>query len=269
MTGFGDRPSSPNVQALDRALDAQFGSGDPNLADNLFAIVDALDSSPALRRALTNPNAPAAARQHVLRGLLEGKVGEPALQVGVEGVGLRWNGGRILADALEREGVRAVLRGAGDQLDSAEDDLFRFARMVDGTPDLRTALADRTRSVADRQALVTSLLDGKANPAAVRLAQRAVSARERTFALTLQRYVEDAARLRASTIATVRVARELDAEQLERLRAALSRQGGQPITIQQIVDPSVIGGVRVELGGEVIEGSVSGRLDDARRQLGA
>ena len=34
-----------------------------------------------------------------------------------------------------------------------------------------------------------------------------------------------------------------------------------------IVDPEVIGGIRVEIGDDVIDGTVSNRLHDARRQL--
>ena len=59
----------------------------------------------------------------------------------------------------------------------------------------------------------------------------------------------------------------LTADQAERLRAALSRQVGREVTLQVDIDPAVIGGVRVRLGDEVIEGTVAGRLAAAERQL--
>ena len=34
-----------------------------------------------------------------------------------------------------------------------------------------------------------------------------------------------------------------------------------------VVDPEVIGGISVEIGDDVIDGTVSSRLDDARRRL--
>jgi F-type H+-transporting ATPase subunit delta len=34
-----------------------------------------------------------------------------------------------------------------------------------------------------------------------------------------------------------------------------------------VVDPEVIGGVRVEIGDDIIDGTVVSRLDDARRRL--
>ena len=66
-------------------------------------------------------------------------------------------------------------------------------------------------------------------------------------------------------VATVRVARPLTEEQTTRLQAALSRQAGRDVFLQVVLDPQIVGGVRVELGDEVIEGSVAARLAEARR----
>ena len=46
-----------------------------------------------------------------------------------------------------------------------------------------------------------------------------------------------------------------------------SEQYGRPVHLNLVVDPSVLGGVSVEIGDDVIDGTVSSRLDDARRRL--
>ena len=92
-----------------------------------------------------------------------------------------------------------------------------------------------------------------------------MAARERTFAHTIEGYVTLAAAQKNRVVATVRVAKPLTAEQRERLKAALTRQVGREVAIQEIIDEHVLGGVRVELGHEVIEGTVAARLEDARR----
>ena len=99
------------------------------------------------------------------------------------------------------------------------------------------------------------------------LGKRAIGAANRTVALTLDSYLRLAAQERSRAIAVVTVARPLTAEQTDRLRAALSKQVGREVSLQVTVDPAVIGGVRVQLGDEVIEGTVAGRLDAAERQL--
>jgi F-type H+-transporting ATPase subunit delta len=251
--------------ALDRVLDGVTVDGD--FAAGLFAVVDALSGSPTLRRAVTDPGTPEGARQALVRGLLEGKVSKPVIDVVADGAAMRWSGGRTFAAALERQAVRSQLIVAeqAGQLDETEDELFRFARLVESNPGLRNALGDRTMSLAGRQQLVEDLLAGRATPASVALAKRAVLARERTFGHTIEGYVNLAAAQRNRMIATVRVAQPLTDQQQERLRKSLSKQTGRDVVLQEVIDEAILGGMRVELGGEVIEGTVAGRLNEARR----
>jgi len=256
---------------LGRVVDAV--RGEPSAADldtlasDLFAVVDALDSSVALRRAMTDPSTPEQNRRNLVHGLFGGKVSRTAVVVVADGAAMRWPGGRSFAQALERQAVRAQLAAADEagNLGEAEDELFRFARTVESSPELRNTLADRGATVAQRQELIEELLRGRATETTVVLAQRAVTARERTFAHTIEGFVTLAAEQRNRVVATVRVASALTAEQRTRLQASLSRQAGREVAIQEVIDPSVVGGVRVELGDEVVEGTVAARLLAARR----
>lgn len=259
--------SESAVAELDGVLDhTEVG---PQLADELFAVVDLLQGSPSLRRALTDPGIPADRREALARGLLQSRVGGTTLELVASVVGKRLGGGALL-DALERQAVRTLLKVADNQgrLDDVEDQLFRFGRVVEGDAALRGAVTDRTSAVPRRQELVTDLLRDKAQPETVRLVQRAVAARDRNFARSLGGYVELAAKMRDRVIATVRVARPLEPEQWQRLQQALSRQVGRQVALQEVVEPQLLGGIRVELGGEVIEGTVAGRLEAVRRQFG-
>jgi F-type H+-transporting ATPase subunit delta len=241
-----------------------------SLPADLFAVVDALDSSVMLRRALTDPTASESARQRLAHNLLDGKVSSTAVDIVAEAAAKRWAGGRSFAGAVERQAVRAQLMVADSEgnLENTEDELFRFARLVEANPDLRNALSDRAVPVAKRQELVEQLLTGRATAATTSLAKRAVGARERTFAHTIEGFVTLAAAHKHRVVATVRVARPLTAEQRERLRGSLSRQVGREVAVQEIIDPDVLGGVRVELGDEVVEGTVADRLEQARRLFG-
>ncbi len=124
---------------------------------------------------------------------------------------MRWAGGRTFAAAIERQAVRATLMKAdrAGTLDETEDELFRFARLVEGDPALRDALGGRGVPLANRQVLVSELLTGRATEATVTLAKRAVLARERTFGHTIEGFVTLAADHKNRVVATVRVARAL------------------------------------------------------------
>jgi F-type H+-transporting ATPase subunit delta len=259
-------PADTRLGAIDHLLDEQSYLAD-ELPSDLFAVVDALESSPTLRRAVTDPGTPEGARKGLVHGLFDSLVSEQAATLVAEAAALRWSGGRTFAAAIERQAVRAQLiisDRAGD-LDETEDELFRFARLVESNNGLRNALADRKVPVRDRQELVGSLLEGRTTQSTDVLAKRAVAARERTFGHTLEGYVTQAALQKNRVIATVRVARPLDDEQRNRFREALSRQVGRDVVVQVIVEEDLVGGARVELGNEVIEGTVAGRLEEVRR----
>lgn len=260
--------SDARLSSLDRMLDdSQVGE---TFATDMFAVVDALDSSATLRRAVTDPGTPEGARRGLVHGLFDGKVDRAVADFVAEAATLRWAGGRTFAAALERQAVHAVLIVAdrrGD-LEDTEDQLFRFARLVESNPDLRNVLADRSIDRSKRQELVGELLRGRATDATIMLAKRAVAARERTFANTIEGYVTLAAAQKNRVVATVRVAKPLTSDQRDRLHASLTKQIGRDVAIQEVIDPEILGGVRVELGDEVFEGTVVDRLEAARRLFG-
>lgn len=254
------------LAVLDELLDQQPLITD-SMPSDLFAVADALEASPSLRRAVTDPGTPENARKALVHGLFDGKISSGAAELVAEGAARRWSGGRTFAAALERQGVRAQLiisDRAGD-LDETEDELFRFARTVESSAELRNVLADRAVPAAERQTLVGSLLEGRTTTSTEVLARRAVVGRERSFGHTLESYVTQAAQQKNRVIATVRVARPLTDDQRDRLREVLRKQVGRDVAIQEVVDEKVLGGIRVELGNEVIEGTVVSKLEDARR----
>jgi len=256
------------LSSLDRMLDdSQVGD---SFATEMFAVVDALEGSATLRRAVTDPGTPEGARRALVHGLLDGKVDKAVADLVAESATLRWAGGRTFAAALERQAVRGqlIVADRGGELDDTEDQLFRFARLVESNPELRNLLSDRAIELSKRQELVEGLLSGRATDPTIVLAKRAVAARERTFGQTAEGYVTLAAAQKNRALATVRVAKPLSSDQHNRLRAALSKQVGRDVAIQEIVDPDVLGGMRVEIGDEVFEGTVSDRLEEARRLFG-
>ena len=267
--GILDGVLDEQINATPGLIDRVLGRPSPAeaMAEDLFGVVDVLTSSATLRRALSDPGSPEGARRGLAHGIFDGKISKSAVNVVVEAAAVRWPSASTFVAAIERQAVRAELLKADSagQLDETEDELFRFARLVASSPGLRQALADRTVGLAHRQGLVGDLLSGKTTDSTITLSRRAVLARERTFDATLESYASLTAQMRNRVIATVRVAQPLTDEQVRRMEAALTKQAGRRVDVQVVIDTSVLGGVRVELGEEVIEGTVAAKLENARR----
>lgn len=239
------------------------------LGEDLFAMTLTLDRRHSLRRALTEPVVPVEAKARLLRSLVEGKLGDAAIGVIEEAAGTRWSGPRDLADALEEASVAAHVARADSEgrLDDLEDNLFRFARIVEGNPALRDALTDRAVPFEGKRGLVRDLVGDKVDASTSALVQQAVAGRHRSLPAVLARYQRIAASRRDSMIATVWVAAPLSEEHRERLARALSAQHDKQIHLNVIVDPEVLGGVRVAVGDEVLDSTVEARLKLAQRRL--
>ena len=133
---------------------------------------------------------------------------------------------------------------------------------------LSDALSDRSRSGADKAGLVARLLEGKVAPETALLATRAAgSPRGRRFDRAIEEFLEGVAGRRGQSSAIVTSAVELTPEQNERLRAALTKMYGKPVQTNVVIDPSVVGGIKVAVGDDVIDGTIARRLDEARAHL--
>jgi F-type H+-transporting ATPase subunit delta len=69
--------------------------------------------------------------------------------------------------------------------------------------------------------------------------------------------------------AVVHSAFAIDAAQLADLVATLEKRFGRKLNASVVVDPELIGGVRVAVGDEVLDTSVKARLDKMRQSLAA
>lgn len=240
------------------------------VADEVLAVGALLAKQPRLRRALSDPARTGEERAALLRTLLEGKVSPDAAELVSALVAGRWSASTELLDATERLGVDALLAAAdrAGELGDVEDDLFRFGQVVDGSPELAATIGDVTVALERRTELVKALLDGKAKPVTVRLAELAVAGYGgRGFAASLTRLVEAAADRRNRQVAYVTVAAPLDEEVERRLGAKLTELYGREVAIKLTVDPQVLGGMSVQVGYDLYDGTVLRRLNETRTAL--
>jgi len=241
-----------------------------SVSEGLYAVAALLDREPSLRRAFTDPASSGEARQGLADRLLGGQLPAEPLSIFRELVAARWSGPQDLREAVEVLAAQAAMHAAESDgsLDDVEDELFRFARLLQREPALRAALTDPGFPDDRKSALLRDLLGNRARPITTRLVEIAVT---RPHGASLETALEELSRLaaqrRSRYVARVRVARPLDAAQETRLAASLARIYGQQVQLQVDVDPEVLGGVEVRVGDEVVDGTVRHNLEAARRRL--
>ncbi|MGG5260852.1 F0F1 ATP synthase subunit delta [Phycicoccus avicenniae] len=268
MRGSSRASGRTAQDALDAALRGGTDAG--SLAEELFAVTGVVEGTASLRRALADPSRESSDKAGLARSLFGGKVGAPTSELVEVVVAQRWAAERDLGDTLESLAVQALLAGAesAGRIDRVEDELFRFERIVAADPSLRDTLSSRNTDSAGKAGLVHTLLDAKAAPETVRLAEQAVRVpRGRRLDAVMAAYLHLASQRRDELTALVTAAGDLSEQQQARLRSALEKHYGKPVALQVVRDPAVMGGIRVQVGDEVVDGTVLRRLDEARRHV--
>jgi F-type H+-transporting ATPase subunit delta len=240
------------------------------LGDELFSVAGLLATQPALRRALTDPSRSAEARSGLATTLLTGKISDQAVSLVAAAAAARWSAPGDLTDAVEQLAAQSVVAAAEleGRLDDVEDELFRFGRIVASQPGLRIALTNPFMTAEAKRGLLSDLLASRTTPETLRLVtQAAVNPLGRSLDVSLDDYARLAARRRERLVAEVHVAAPLTAEQRGRLASALASAYGHQVHLNVVLDPRVAGGMTVRIGDELIDGSVTTRLAEARRRL--
>ncbi|OSC41089.1 F0F1 ATP synthase subunit B/delta [Mycobacterium decipiens] len=256
--------------AIAKDLDNQ---GLSTLAGELVSVGRLLDREAVVTRYLTVPAEDAAPRVRLIERLVSGKVGAPTLDVLRAAVSERWSANSDLIDAIEHVSRQALLEVAerDGQVDEVEDQLFRFSRILDAQPRLAILLGDYAVPAEGRVQLLRKVLeraDSTVNPVVVALLSQTVELlRGQPVEASVVFLAEVAVARRGEVVAQVGAAAELSDAQRTRLTEVLSRIYGHPVTVQLQIDATLLGGLLIAVGDEVIDGTLSSRLTAAEAQL--
>ncbi|GAA4164857.1 hypothetical protein GCM10022286_27180 [Gryllotalpicola daejeonensis] len=255
------------LTAVRDTLAQQGGAADLGAGEELFSLARLLGSSVQLRSAVADPTAEPAEKKALVERVFAGKVSGAALAVLSTAAQQRWSEPGDIVDGLEEAGVRAIADSAPESL-SISDELFAVGRAVAGDAQLELALRSKLADPAAKVGVVERLLQTKASAQTVAIVRQLVAdPRGRGIRESLRWAQQTVADQKQAVLATVTSAQPLTAAQLDRLRAALSKRYGKAIAFNSVIDPELIGGLRVRVGDDVIDSSVATRLSDVRLQL--
>ncbi|GAA1442319.1 F0F1 ATP synthase subunit delta [Leifsonia poae] len=251
-----------SVSALDAETKADLAT-----AEDLFAAGRVVADSAQLRSVISDPSADPAGKAALVTSVFGPKVSKPALGLLVAVARERWSNATDVLAAIEELGIRAIAKSAPADIDIASE-LFTFGGAVTSNAGLELALRSKLADPAAKAALVDRLLEGKASPQTAAIVRQLVlQPRGRSIREALRAAANTVAAQSELTVATVYTAASLPAAQEKRLESVLSQRYGTRLKINQIVDATLLGGLRVQIGDDVIDGSIASRIHDLRLQL--
>ena len=168
-----------------------------------------------------------------------------------------------MADARVRGYAAAIFemaRGEG-VMDRVEGELFRVARALEGSDELKEALSDQRLPLARKQAVIDDLLSARAHQLTTAFVSFAVGlGRAGDLAAIADELTARSAAARGQAVAEVRSAIPLDDAAVDRLARGLAARIGNQVEVRVVLDESILGGLVATVGDTVIDGSLRRRL---------
>lgn len=241
------------------------------IGNELFTITKVLDDSIQLERALTDPSRPVADKVAVLTELLGDNVHPMTMEIMTDLVSRHWSRARDIANAVEDFGVDAMMYYAdatGATLQVSVE-LSELHSALLNLPVVRAKLYDYQATSEARVKLFHEVFSGKTlNKVTMRLAEHATcNLRRRRYLETIQWLINKLSRHMGESMVTVTTATPLKKEQIKRLVEVYSAKVGRQVHINSVVDPTVLGGMRIQVGDEVTDNTVVAQLQNLHRKV--
>lgn len=241
------------------------------IGNELFTITKVLDDSIQLERALTDPSRPVADKVAVLKELLGDNAHPMTMEIMTDLVSRRWSRARDIANAVEDFGVDAMMyyADATDATLQVSIELSELHSALLNLPVVRAKLYDYQATSEARVKLFREVFSGKTlNKVTMRLAEHATcNLRRRRYLETIQWLINKFSRHMSESMVTVTTATPLKKEQIKRLVEVYSAKVGRQVHINSVVDPTVLGGMRIQVGDEVTDNTVVAQLQNLHRKV--
>ena len=243
------------------------------IGNELFTITNALDHNIQLERALTDPSRPVEDKVAVVKTLIGDQAHPLVMEIMSDLVSRRWSRVSDIANAVEDFGVDGMMYYA-DYTNTTLQVSIELAELHSALlnlPVVRAKLYDATVSSEARVKLLYSLIgDADFTKVTKRLAEHATcNLRNRRYLQTIQWLINKFSRHMGESMVTVTTATPLSKEQVEKLIAIYSAKTGHPVHINSVVDPTVMGGMRIQVGDEVTDNTVVAQLQHLQRTVKA
>ncbi len=172
-------------------------------------------------------------------------------------------------ETLARRYATAVFQLAqeAERISAVQHDLHTFVQALDADATVRRFYRSPVVDRREKESIVADAF-GKLDPIALHTVLLLIRKRRESLVEEIVRQFDDLERgARGAQALRITSARPLPKDELDAIVRRLTNAYGTSFDVTPVVDPHLIGGIRITMGDTAADGSVAGRLDDIARLL--
>lgn len=249
-------------------------------AKQFFSLADFFRLTPRIASALVDSTRPLDARIKLFREVDPVAQLEEDVARSIERIlGERIPQASDLAEISEELGLDIMVQQATDssQLEQVTDQLFSIWQVLEEYPELRNALADKKGiSLPQRRQMVAEIFADQLGELSLLLLERAIATTKYadtnqqhrvSISSQLRYYQHRLVEAKKSLLAVVSSAQPLSETQKSRLTTILQQRYQRPVYLQEQIDQALIGGVQIQIGAEIYDGSIATALKQTKEEI--
>lgn len=175
----------------------------------------------------------------------------------------------MIDGSLARRYSQALFEIASEtSLDPVDADLRELTKMVEENEEVRLALLHPHISISDKKSIMDKLLGEEFGETTRHFLHLLIDRRRENLLPSIQReFTRLADETRKVVEAKVASAIAMSASQLDELKQAIGKMTGKDVRIVSEVRPELIGGVLIQVGDRVMDGTIAHALNRMREEL--
>lgn len=176
----------------------------------------------------------------------------------------------MLNRSVARRYAEAFFGIAQDQnkIDQYQQELEIIVQVIEETENLKEYLAHLLVPAKDKKEIVGQVFANQISPTTLNFLNILIDKRRESYltAIVLE-YKDMADESRNIAKADLITAQEVSPDEVKTLAEKLSASMGKTVQFKVMVDPSLLGGVKIRLGDQIIDGTVAKKLAMLKEQL--
>jgi len=153
-----------------------------------------------------------------------------------------------------------------NSVEQVQSDLKAFDALVASSPDLQRLVRSPVFSADEQARALDAVLDKASISGVAKNLLRVVVANRRLFVVDqiIRGFNRRVAAHKGEVTAQVTVAEQLNDVRLAEIRDALKAVTAKDVTLDLIIDPSIIGGIKVKVGSRMVDASLRTKLNSIK-----